>query len=265
MPQFLNSKSTILTSFVLIILSVFLMSNRGGSPGGRSGSEVDNSTCGTNGGCHGSTPRSQEMLSSNIPKSGYIPNQEYEITIQATKMGTDVWGFEMMTEDESKMGVEGFKSNADGNIKENGVRITHKFASSSNADGQTWTLVWTAPDAGSGNLKFYVSVLAANGNGVTSGDNVFIDTLSVSENLKADVNELVRPEIMVYPNPVESDLHISGFTNSSASIEIWNNQGQLVLEQNFANQVSLARLESGIYYLRLRDGNQVVSRTFVKK
>ena len=83
-------RNTKFNIFILSVLAVFFMSNRGGSPGGRSGSTTDNgATCSTNGGCHtsSSAPSSQEMLSTDVPENGYASGSSYDITVSVSDDG----------------------------------------------------------------------------------------------------------------------------------------------------------------------------------
>jgi hypothetical protein len=112
---------------VLVGTSCLLMSNRGGSPGTRSGSPSDGSTCSTVGGCHasGNAPESQDFISSDIPSSGYVPDRVYTITLSPSQNRTDVWGFEMSTEGDNGESIGDFSNSTDANLIANKNRVTH--------------------------------------------------------------------------------------------------------------------------------------------
>lgn len=250
--------------YLLVAGSFFLLANRGGSPGGRTGSNVDSQrTCGTNGGCHGPlTPIEQTMISANIPETGYIPGQSYEITIAATQASSDVFGFEIMGEDGNNTGVGVFSNNEDGNA--NGFRATHKFSSSMGTGGRTWVLDWTAPESGTGEVTFYASVLAANGNGNNGGDDLLIDNLSVGEGAAANVSQLDKLEINVFPNPATDVLFVDNSFSRDASIRITDVVGKVVLQQHFNEKIVVSDLPSNRYVLVIQDGTKLYRTSFVK-
>lgn len=259
-------KNTYLNIFLLGVLSIVFMANRGGSPGGRSSSMSDGgATCATNGGCHaGSTPLKQDMLSTNIPANGYSPGATYEITISATDDGVNVWGFEMMAEDENGNPIGEFTNTSDVNSLSSGQRATHKFASTSSSNGQTWAASWIAPSSGSGKVIFYVSTLAANGNGNTGGDQVYNDTLQVKENLVASIGQVKDVDIDIYPNPTSHTIAIEGYTNTKAILKILDTKGQVYHSAHFTNFVDVSDLSQGTYFIRIIENKNVYIKRFVK-
>jgi len=262
----MNKKYSKFTLFVLTIGAVLFMSNRGGSPGGRTGSSTDGSTCGTGTGCHNNVNTQvipQDMISSDIPETGYAAGATYTLTVNPKKAGTSVWGFEMMGENEAGTGVGTFADGTDVNTKDNGLRATHKFASSASADEQTWSMEWTAPTTGTGDIRFYAASLAANGNGKTGGDHVVIDTLFVSENATASVADLTQIAIKLYPNPASNFINISGYGNSNASLSVFNKLGAEVMSVPFAKQIDISNLPKGAYHLKIVNGDLAVTKNFL--
>jgi hypothetical protein len=260
-------RNTKLNMAILSVLALVFMSNRGGSPGGRSGSTTDNgATCSTNGGCHNSSsaPASQDMISTNVPSNGYAPGSSYDITINISDEGTSVWGFEMMAEDKNGLPVGAFSNNSQVNSLNSGLRATHKFASSSSSHAQTWIANWTAPASGTGSVTFYVSAMAANGNGNNRGDRVFIDTISITENTSANIAELENFQINLYPNPATQKIVITGYENTSSNIKVINSMGETVMSGLFKNALNISELASGTYYLKIIENNRVFIKRFSK-
>lgn len=75
---------------------------------------------------------------------------------------------------------------------------------------------------------------------------------------------------IVFPNPVNNELHIISNTQSKAlTIKIFNITGQLLFEQHQRNKgkisVSLANLPSSNYFLQLSDGNSTETHLFTKQ
>ena len=266
----MNRINTTLKVAALAAISTVFLANSGGSPGTRSGSAVDGSkTCATQGGCHANASApilKQDMISTDIPATGYVPGASYKITLNPSKAGTGRWGFEMMVQNSSTSAAGAFSSNGDGNIiSGNSDRITHKFASSDGGDTKTWVLDWTAPATDEGDLQIFASVLAANGNGNTGGDQLIIDTLDVQVNATASLQSITNQQITLYPNPVVSELHISGFDNKGGSVSIFNMVGKEVLHMPYSNVVGVRELPRGNYTLKITNGNTVLSKTFVKQ
>lgn len=260
-------RNTKFNIFILSVLAVFFMSSRGGSPGGRSGSTTDNgATCSTNGGCHtsSSAPSSQEMLSTDVPESGYAPGSSYDITVSVSDEGTSVWGFEMMAEDKNGSPVGTFSNNTQVNTLNSGLRATHKFASSSASNSQTWVANWTAPSKGIGAVTFYVSTMAANGNGNNRGEKIYIDTISIAENKSANIADLENLNINLYPNPSIKILTIDGYTNVHSNIKVINSKGKAMITTPFTNSLDVSALASGIYYLKIIENDHVFIKKFTK-
>lgn len=262
--------TTTLKVAALAAVSTVFLANSGGSPGQRTGSAVDGAkTCATQGGCHANASApilKQDMITTDIPATGYVPGESYKITLNPTKAGASRWGFEMMVQNSSNEASGAFVSNTDGNIVSgNTDRITHKFASGAGGDSKTWVLDWTAPTTADGDLQIFASVLAANGNGNTGGDQLIIDTLDISVNATASLSSVVSQEIVLYPNPVVSELHIKGFDGSNAVISVFDMMGKEVIAMPFERVVSVRDLPSGNYTLKVASNNITLNKTFVKR
>ena len=147
-----------------------------GSPGGKTGSPMDNSDCTS---CHnvGGTTLSTTNITSNIPSTGYIPGNTYTIT-------TSSWadGFEITCEENTGNTKTGtfFNTNPSANqLVNNGNAITHTAAGNSSG---TWSFDWEAPSIGTGDITFYGAFIAAGYPiGSNAGDYLTLSTLSISE------------------------------------------------------------------------------------
>lgn len=246
------------------------MANRGGTPGGRTGSSTDGSTCATNGGCHGnnnSTATAQDFITSDIPSTGYEIGETYTITVSPSKSGVSIWGFEMMAEGAGGDGVGSFTGNSEVNTLEGGIRATHKFASSSNSDGQTWSVEWTAPEQSEGEISFYAASLAANGTGNTNGDNVLFDTLKVSSNGLTNIQKVLSKSVTVYPNPVINVLNVKGLGREEVRLTLLDAKGNKVLQQSFESEsgVDISRLSSGTYFASFFIRDETIFKTIIKE
>ncbi len=73
----------------------------------------------------------------------------------------------------------------------------------------------------------------------------------------------------LFPNPTENDLHIELNENSSGKYSIYNDLGQLVLQDRFNDkktfQISLIELPKGIYTIKIEESNAMGSLRFIKE
>ncbi len=178
-----------------------------GSPGGKSGSPGDGgATCVQ---CHtGTANQVNDWITTNIPLTGYVPGNTYTITLTGTHTGVVKFGFEVSAENSSNAKVGTFILNDPVQTKfTNGnAAVTHtNNGNTPSGNSKTWTVDWTAPSAGTGDVGIYAAFNAANGNGGTSGDVIYKTSLFVSE--------AANPEL-VSINPDEGDQG----ANISASI-----------------------------------------------
>jgi hypothetical protein len=117
---------------------------------------------------------------------------------------------------------------------------------------------------GTGNVTFYVSTMAANGNGNNRGDKIFIDTLSISENTSANVTDLENLKISLHPNPATQKIAIEGYTNNLSKMKVVNSMGERVMDSPFKNSLNISELASGTYYLKILENDRVFIKRFTK-
>lgn len=99
------------------------------------------------------------------------------------------------------------------------------------------------------------------------------EAVNYSEDVKISVSQLTSindqssaKSIIIYPNPVQSVLHID--TKVGTVIEVTDNTGKIVFTGEVGNQntVNLSQLESGFYILKIVDQkNKQVIQSFVKE
>jgi hypothetical protein len=79
----------------------------------------------------------------------------------------------------------------------------------------------------------------------------------------------LQNEVTIYPNPVSSVLNIDNKSNESvAAISIYNLNGALVNEVKSSTSlqsISVADLQSGIYFVKIQLNSKVVNYKFIKK
>jgi len=173
----------ILGSIITIAILFYPQSTIGkltGSPGGKTGSPMDNSDCTS---CHNiqATTVSTTNITSNIPSDGYIPGNTYTITANlANAWGPN--GFEITCEENTSNTKTGTLFNINTSATQlvnNGNAITHTTAGNSL---NTWSFNWEAPSIGTGDITFYGAfIVAGYPIGSNIGDYLTLSTLSISE------------------------------------------------------------------------------------
>ena len=71
-----------------------------------------------------------------------------------------------------------------------------------------------------------------------------------------NINEFVTEKISVYPNPTSGIVYVK---SDSFDAVIYNYQGQIVMRRNNNDgQIALSDLTAGIYFLEIRENNNVM-------
>jgi len=136
-----------------------------------SSGKTDSSSTGCGGGsCHGGANTVTPSLTGQ-PSSGYTPETVYSLTIGGSggTSGTK-GGFNLDA-------TQGTLSNAGTNAQV----ATNGEATHSNFNSRSWTIDWTAPSSGSGDMTFNLAVNFVDGTGTTSGDSWGIASWTISE------------------------------------------------------------------------------------
>jgi hypothetical protein len=122
-------------------------------------------------------------ITSNIPASGYVPGNTYNITATATRAGHVRFGFEVSPQSPTGvlLGTLIVTNTTETQLVGANKYITHKLAGTTGSGSKTWNFNWTAPVAGTGNVTFYGAFNCANNSGTSAGDTIFKSTLLVSE------------------------------------------------------------------------------------
>ena len=81
---------------IILYPNQYILSNQTGSPGGKTGSPIDGATCTA---CHYAGLASDALITTNIPASGYVPNEIYTITANINQSGINNYGFEITSEE----------------------------------------------------------------------------------------------------------------------------------------------------------------------
>ena len=244
-------------------------SRSNGSPESASGSPSDGVTCAKSG-CHAGTASAQDnMITSNIPAAGYIPGQTYTITVSITQAGISKFGFSISPQNSSGvvLGSLVITNTAQTQLKNVGHQfVTHTTAGNSGTGSKTWSFDWIAPTVGTGAVPFYAAVNAANGNGNTSGDQIYTDVYTVEEDITTGIQpNLNDVDFAVFPNPVEGNTAQVSFNanaSSTSRIRVMSLNGTVVNEISHnatsnGNQhagLNLENFAKGVYFVEVQNG-----------
>lgn len=187
----------------------------------------------------------------------YIPEKVYDVkvTVSASSGTPAAYGYQMVALDDENDDNAGDWSNQSSNSNVRTVSsrdyVEHKAPSATNE----FTVSWTAPSSGLGDVTFYIGANAVDDNGQRTGDNAKLDKFTISE-LKSDTSDTI-PEgvyqiqssetIVSYPNPVRDQLHLNV---SSNAIVVFNLNGDIVLRGSNQNVMDVSGLPSGLYIIR---------------
>ncbi len=257
----------LLSLFVLIISTVLF---NGRSPGAKTGSPADISSCTQ---CHGGDlVYVDNWITSNIPNDGYIPGNTYEITVTGTHTEVSKFGFESTCEDAQnlKVGVISVINSTETKLTNNDNAITHKSGGGTGAaNTKSWSFNWTAPISGTGDITFYAAINAANSDNTTSGDVIYGSGITCSEQ-SSSVNTQPINKLTIYPNPTKDFLIVSAVSSieSSVKCEIFNTEGKKIkslmvniYKDNNLN-IDVKDLPAGNYLLEIAS-KPVVKEKFV--
>lgn len=266
-------------SIVPLVKMDYAHSNSSGGPAGHTGSPGDGRSCATSG-CHTGLPVQNQtgLITSNIPSTGYVPGETYTITASASAAGISRWGFQVSPQKVNGQLV-GSLINTSANetqIVGSGKYITHRFGGTSGAGQRTWTFDWVAPISGTGDFVFYGAFNASNNLGNSSGDQIILSSLAISEDVTASLSSLSRNDrFKVYPIPASTDLYVeSRFSlTEEADIQLIHLSGRKAVETRITpiqgkyhiKLDQFRQLESGVYILRVDNGkDQLVQRVIIR-
>ena len=260
-------KSVIIYSFsVVAILAFYSFSGNdmrypSGAPAGYTGSPFDGKNC-TH--CHGgATANVDGWITSNVPETGYVPGETYDINLTVSAGGKK--GFEISPQ--SLTGdLQGELHAVSGTkLVGNGKYITHSNKVSSNP--AIWTFQWTAPSEGTGNVNLYGAI-------AINESQTKLTSLLIPENITASVIENEQPQIIVFPNPVQSNLTIyySLSKPEYVKVNLYDINGTLIdillSEYQAQGNQSLnylvdGNLESGIYLISIEYNSKMIVKKIV--
>ncbi len=249
---------------LLILPAVFMLySYHTGSPGGYTGSFMDNRNCTQ---CHTSfaSVETEGWITSDIPESGYVPGETYRLTLTANDMNAVKFGFELTAESgDTKVGTYTITDAVRTKLIYNDHSVTHTSGGIDPVGhGISWSVNWTAPESSPDQVVFYAAVNAANGNGQNSGDLIYLTDTTYHVSTVGIADKLLKDRIKIYPNPASSFIHVDLPVGSELSM--LNMKGQQLIHKEkttSSERMDLSELPGGIYFIKVAsDGAQATLR-----
>jgi Secretion system C-terminal sorting domain/Reeler domain len=273
----------IYTIFSLLLVASLFMSNSSGRAAGGGG----NSTvagCSGGGACHkGGTFQAKSTLT--ITKGGvavteYTPGATYDVTLKVEKSGGSGtpagYGFQLSAINGGKdAGIfSEFAPAADIQASNLGGRtfIEHNKIALSG----TFSMKWTAPAKGTGEVAFLAAGNAVNNSKNFSGDSPTTPiAVSLTEGKGVAANALPywATEVSISPNPALEMAYVTVISNeaTNATIQLYDLQGkslqsttiQITIGKNYI-PLNINDLSKGMYFMNLESEKTTTTRRFVK-
>ena len=278
-------KMKIVYTLFFLAGSAFLFISSSGGAGAAQGRDrtmsplSGSSSCAT---CHNSGAFSPsikvQLLDGENPVSVWEPEKTYTLSVAIEDAdAAEGYGFQAVLlagDNDSNAGMFGTPSD--------GIQVTtlnevdyaeHNTSSTDNV----FTIDWTAPAAGLGDIRIYAAGNAANNNASTQGDQgVFLTEPVVISEMGPSIAEdrLLRfDEISIFPNPTPAAINLR-INNSRAgryTLDLFNAMGQKLQSQNVnlvqgiqTHRIDLTDQPQGVYFLQISDGQQILSKRILK-
>ncbi len=99
----------------------------------------------------------------------------------------------------------------------------------------------------------------------TTQDDNKTATCEVTVKDNTGLDEVEKGGIRVYPNPVKDVLHIDMVDSNDIQVEIYNTAGDKLVDVRNKNRISVSRLLSGVYFVKVTTSKGVYSKKLIKK
>lgn len=255
----------ILILSAIVGVAAINLNNVGGSPGGRTGSPVDGTSCAV--GCHVGQPRNVTgWITSNIPSTGIVAGQTYRITLAASDVTSNKFGFELSAESSigSKQGSFTLVNTSETALTPSGS-VTHTMNGVTGSNGaKSWRVDWTAPNSLPADITFYAAVNASDNSGDSSGDLIYLTKFDAPvAPSTVGIESQATNGLRIFPNPVANELHVSDVVDELRLIDI---QGKILETVEQTNAMDVSVYPEGLYFVSITsEGASFTKKVFIKK
>ena len=136
--------------------------------------------------CHAGVINSNGGSVSISGITDYQPGQTYSLSVTVTDASSSLFGFSAVALQASGDNGGSLTAGTDNHTEILNIAgfprnyVTHNLNGGASSGSHTFNFTWTAPATDIGDITFYVTANAANGNGGTSGDHIYSTSLVVS-------------------------------------------------------------------------------------
>jgi hypothetical protein len=274
--------------FFLLLGGFFLASSSGGRASvaneGNTGAPGDNApagrvcaTCHSGAGIQVALDIDVADLDGNAVTS-YVPGQVYRVKVMVNTVAGNplAYGFQLVAEaNETKQSTNSFQ-NPSTNAKLASLINGRQYAEHKNpSNTNEFTVEWTAPAAGTGDVIFYSAGNGVNLNGSITGDGASQTSFTLTEEAGSSAFEAPSfSSFQIAPNPAYDLIQVSGTDgfNGAYRVRVVDLQGRVVRqEMRFAfggaltEPVMIGDLPAGTYFLQLLGEGKISSAQFYKR
>lgn len=213
--------TAVFTSIGILFNSTPTISNNNTPPLGRTAAPGEPSVACAQSGCHtGNLNAGSANLAINFSGSdnSYQAGQTYNMSVTINSTGTR-FGFEMTALNAAGQSVGNFTGSASNQTQASvgttgpaaGRQYIHHLGAANHGTSNTYTFTWTAPSDNQGDITFYASGNAANGNNGASGDKVYTNSRTISFNTGIGIEGPTgaNSPISIVPNPSNGNFSIA--------------------------------------------------------
>ncbi|MFM7661102.1 MAG: choice-of-anchor V domain-containing protein, partial [Bacteroidota bacterium] len=201
--------------------------------------------------------------------------QQYTVALQMTsdpvKKGFQATALTSTTAMAGTFTGQSGNTNINGTIKK---YANHTSTSNTSTTAPIWTWTWTAPQAGTGNVTFYVASNKANNNGNPSGDQIYLSQHIFSEASSAEIEEHSPESVSISFNENSNSIiaNFVSLSESSTSLKLIDISGKITFNAILGvseigkntKEIQLNKtLKSGTYIVTLEIGRKVYNKKIV--
>lgn len=227
------SYKTLLLPSLLILGGVYTaLTSSSNPPMGHTGAPGE-SNCTS---CHGGTalnsgPATRSLLLNGSVPTAYVPGQTYNVSLTVNRATRVKFGFQLKVEDNNGSDAGTLISTTNRTDLASGYLSQTWNGNTATTTGSiTWNFQWTAPSAGTGDVTFYYCSNAANNNGGTSGDEIYTNTLTLTEQSPAfSVSGVLHYDNSSLTPIVNSQVRLLGPGGVQVATATTNASGQYVM------------------------------------
>lgn len=228
------------------------------------------------GACHNSSSMAQPTVTTTLldassnAVTSYTPGTQYTLEVQVNSSTASSYGFQAVALLASNNSQAGSFTTLSSNTRISTLSGRKYPEQNSRSTNGTFQVKWTAPAAGSGNVKIYSVGNATNSNNSDSGDkSKFGTTLTITEQTSTGIEELSASTITLFPNPSSEFIQLNGLMSNKYDLSIFDINGNQVKNipantYNPGTPIAISELTSGTFIISITGENAKKSIVFVK-